>query len=552
MPRFPTARALAALAALVLLAGCSSAESLAGAEDSTSPSTTSAAPATPSPSPTPTSPTAVQSSPAPSTPATTGGSSDKYPIKGEGEGPPGKGLQRFYQQDVKWSNCGGGAQCASIWVPLDYAHPDGTAITLKAKRDPATDRADRVGSLFINPGGPGGSGIKYLSYVGFPKRVTDVYDVVGFDPRGVGSSTPIDCVSDKFLDKYVASDPSPDNPAEIKQMQHLWKRFTEGCVKRSGKLLKHVSTIEAAKDMDILRAVVGDKKLHYFGASYGTYLGATYAALFPRKVGRMVLDGAVDPLESPLKAEIGQARGFERALTAYLKYCISQGKCPLGMTVPGAKDRLNQLFHQIDQHPLPTQDGRKLTEGLAFLGLIVPLYARNNWSYETQALREALSGTGNLFLRLSDIYTSRSPSGHYTDNSMEVQSAVNCLDKPQHASISDIMAGKKAFLKASPTFGPVAMWWPYACSHWPVKSSLPQPDYSAKGAPPIVVIGTTRDPATPYQQAVRLSKELDSGVLLSRDGDGHTAYNSGNTCIDSAVNTYLVTGDPPKDGTMCH
>lgn len=436
-------------------------------------------------------------------------------------------------------------------MPLDYQHPDGQAITLELKRSPATNPAKRRGSLFINPGGPGGSGIDYLDYVNLDSSVTSVYDVVGFDPRGVGRSTPVDCVSNSGLDVYVASDPTPDNTAEVQSFQTLWTHFTQGCVQRSGPLLAHVSTIEVARDLDILRALVGDKRLNYFGASYGTYIGATYAALFPTHVDRMVLDGAIDPIASPHTSELNQAAGFEEALTSYLSYCVAQGECPLGNTVDTARQRLIDLFKQIDAHPLPTANGRQVTEGLAFLGVIVPLYSRDNWSYETQALREAVNGSGNTLLVLSDLYTDRQPDGSYKDNAMEVQSAVNCLDHPEHETVAQIEAGRQQFLKASPTFGAAAMWWPYACSNWPVRSSEPPPDYSAKGAPPILVVGTTRDPATPYQQAVNLANELSSGVLLSRNGDGHTAYSSGNACIDGAVDTYLVTGKPPPEHTMC-
>lgn len=460
-------------------------------------------------------------------------------------------MSRFYDQQVSWSDCGGGDQCASVWVPLDYTKPEGAAITIRAKRQPATDPGKRRGTLFINPGGPGGSGIDYLSFIHLGFRVTSVYDVVGFDPRGVGTSTPIDCISDHDLDVYDASDPSPDNSTEVAQFQAEWKHFTSGCVQHSGPLLDHVSTIEAAKDMDVLRAVVHDSRLNYFGASYGTYLGATYAALFPTKVGKMVLDGAVDPLAKPITAELGQAAGFEHEMTAYLTYCVAQGNCPLGSTVAGARLRLINLFKQVDAHPLPTSTGRQVTEGLAFLGVIVPLYSQQNWPYETDALRQAVQGSGDILLLLADDYTGRQHDGSYKDNSMEVQSAVNCLDHPEHETLAQIEQGRAQFLKVSPVFGPVAMWWPYACSNWPVKPTQAPPNYAAKGAPPIVVIGTTRDPATPYQQAVNLSKELDSGVLLSRNGDGHTAYDSGNMCIKSKVDTYLIGGAVPKNGTMC-
>lgn len=532
-----------ALAVLGMLTACGVAQDIAGGPTAPSPSATDT-PTTPTTPPV--DPPSVTTSPPTAPPTSDAGLPDGF-----GAGPPGQGLQRFYDQQVSWDDCGGGDTCASIWVPLDYADPGGDAITIKAKRQPAGDSAGKVGTLFVNPGGPGGSGIEYLDYAALDSSITDVYDVVGFDPRGVASSTPVECVSDEELDAYISSDPTPDTPAEIATMQQLWGSITAGCVANSGPLLEHVSTIEAARDMDVLRAVVDDPSFNYYGASYGTYLGATYAALFPGTVHRMVLDGAVDPEAAPHTSEVGQARGFQTALTAYLQDCVSSGSCPLGSTVAEAQGNVIEMFASLDQQPLPTSDGRELTEGLAFLGFIVPLYSRENWPYETQAVEQALQGSGDLLLFLADQYANRDDDGHYSDNALEVQSAVNCLDHPEDETLADIEAGGAPFEKASPVFGPVAKWWPYACSNWPVKPTLTAPNYAASGAAPIVVVGTTRDPATPYKQAVRLAKELDSGVLLSRDGDGHTAYSSGNTCIDTAIDTYFVSGQPPTDGTMC-
>lgn len=529
-------RACAVLVAFGL-AGCGAAGDIASAPDRPPPA---ASHPTSSPAPTGASP-----EPTPTTEAPSG-----LP-EGYGKGPPGQGLERFYDQDVTWAECGAGAQCADLWVPLDYADPNGQAITVKAKRDPADDAASRRGSLLINPGGPGGSGIDYLDFVGFDTSVTEIYDIVGFDPRGVARSTPVDCVSDEELDAYVAADPTPDDPGDIRDFRNTWTNFTRGCLHSSGPLLEHVSTVEVARDMDILRDVVGDEKLNYFGASYGTFIGATYAALFPDQVDRMVLDGAVDPLADPRTRNINQAAGFDEALTAYLGYCVGQGDCPLGDSVDAARQRLIELLQDIDDSPLPTESGRVVTEGLAFLGVIYPLYSKSAWTLETTALAEAVNGTGNTLLLLADAYAKRQPDGSYASNAMEVQPAVNCLDHPGSESMADIRSGGAEFVEQSPTFGQAAMWWPYACSNWPLKAAEPHPDYTAKGAPPIVVVGTTRDPATPYEQSVKLAEELDSGVLLSRDGDGHTAYGAGNACIDDAINTYLVTGDPPADDTMC-
>ncbi len=539
--------ALATVACIGLLAACSSAEDIA-ATPADSPSVAGA----------PTVPVS-SSSPAPAseTPSATASSTTSTPgapghlPAGFGDGPPGSGIDRFYHQQVDWVDCGAGDTCADIWVPLDYNAPDGPAITIKAKRDPAADPSRKVGSLFINPGGPGGSGIDYLGYANFDSAITDVYDVIGFDPRGVATSTPIDCISDPELDAFVAADPSPDTQEEVTQFQDSWAHFTAGCVANSGPLLQHVSTVEVARDLDVMRAVVGDSSLHYFGASYGTYIGATYAALFPQQVGRMVLDGAVDPLAPPRRTELDQAVGFETALTAYLGSCVHHGNCPLGDDVATARDNLVALFKTLDSSPLPTSSGRQLTEGLAFLGVIVPLYSRSTWSYLTQGLEGVVKGDGDVLLALADAYTERQPDGSYPSNSLEVQSAVNCLDHPEHESVAQIEAGAAQFDRLAPVFGPVATWFPYLCSNWPVPPTQPVPDYSATGAAPIVVVGTTRDPATPYQQAVKLAGELDSGVLLSREGDGHTAYDSGNRCIDTAIDSFLADGTVPADGTRC-
>ncbi len=529
--------------AALLVAACG------GAADVATDAASTGATSTKAPTPTTGSPSsATPSSATPSTlePTT---SSDELP-EGFGDGPAGSGIDRFYDQQVDWSKCGSD-ECANVWVPLDYSDPDGQAITLSAKRDPADDQSKRRGSLLINPGGPGGSGVDFVDYIPLDSSITDVYDVVGFDPRGVARSTPVDCLSDEQLDGYIASDPTPDDEQEVQQLEDLWSQFTAGCEQHSGDLLAHLSTVEVARDMDVLSAVVGDDKLDYLGASYGTYIGATYAGLFPDKVDRMVLDGAVDPQASPKTSEINQAAGFETALTAYLEDCVRGGDCPLGDDADGARERLIALFKELDSQPLPTSSGRELAEGLAFLGVILPLYNKDNWSYLTSGLQEALSGSGDTLLLLADSYSGRQPDGSYSDNSLEVQPAVSCLDHPEHESVDQIEAEGQQFVRRSPVFGPAAMWWPYACSNWPESSTEEQPDFSAAGAPPIVVVGTTRDPATPYQQAVDLARELDSGVLLTRDGDGHTSLGAGNDCIDSAISTYLVKGKPPKDGTTC-
>ncbi len=461
-------------------------------------------------------------------------------------------LARFYEQDLDWKPCSGDSECARLTVPLDYAKPDGETIKLAVLRSPAERRSERVGQLVVNPGGPGGSGVDYASSGSFTfgEQLTRYYDIVGFDPRGVAKSTPLECAGTEQTDEFLSADPDPDTPDEVARLDRLTREFGQGCLDRSGDLARHISTVEAAKDMDVLRAALGEPQLDYFGASYGTFLGATYADLFPRNVRRMVLDGAIDPALSNEELSLGQAKGFETALRAYLQDCVDKGSCFLGDTVDEGARRIADLLEQIDARPLPTSEDRQLTEGLALYGIILPLYLKEYWPLLTIALREALNGRGDRLLTLSDQYSSRGPQG-YTDNSTEALYAVNCLDHDDYIPSSKVPSRFAEFEKASPTFARIFAYGLSTCASWPVKSGNRTTALDAKGAAPIVVVGTTRDPATPYEQAVSLARQLDSGVLVSRDGDGHTGFKQGNQCVDTAIEDYLVKGDVPKDGLSC-
>jgi pimeloyl-ACP methyl ester carboxylesterase len=309
--------------------------------------------------------------------------------------------------------------------------------------------------------------------------------------------------------------------------------------------------VEAAKDMDILRAALGERQLDYLGASYGTFLGATYAEQFPDRVRRMVLDGAVDPSLSNEELTLGQARGFQTALDSYLKYCIDQGDCVVGDTVEAGARRIRELLTQIDGEPLPTSGDRQLTEGLATYGVILPLYVKEYWPVLTIALTQAIeNGNGDRLLALSDQYTSRGPE-RYTDNSTAALYAVNCLDHDDFITSDRVPAAFAKFESASPTFGRYFAYGLSTCASWPVRSGNRTTALDAAGAPPIVVIGTTRDPATPYEWAESLAGQLDSGRLISRDGDGHTGFHQGNQCVDTAVERYLVGGHVPRDELSC-
>lgn len=461
-------------------------------------------------------------------------------------------LARYYEQKLDWSACGAN-QCARLMVPLDYADPAGASIGIAVLRAPAQQRGQRVGQLVVNPGGPGGSGVDYAASGSFTfgDTLTRYYDIVGFDPRGVGRSTPLACGDTRQTDQFLATDPDPDDASEAATLDRLTREYGEACLAHSGELARHMSTVEAAKDMDVLRAALGERQLDYLGASYGTLLGATYADLFPSHVRRMVLDGAIDPALSNEQISLGQAGGFQVALDAYLQDCVKRGNCPLGDSVGAGADRIARLLTDLDARPLPTSSGRQLTEGLATYGIFLPLYLKEYWPLLTAAFEGAIvQGNGDRLMSLSDQYTDRGANG-YTSNSTAALYAVNCLDHSDSIPISQVPRHFSDFEKVAPTFGRVFAYGLSTCSTWPVQSGLRTRAMDAKGAPPIVVVGTTRDPATPYAWARSLASELDSGHLITRDGDGHTGFRQGNRCVDGAIEGFLVAGTVPKDGLSC-
>ncbi len=466
---------------------------------------------------------------------------------------PGRGIERYTEQTPEWEDCDGGFECATVQVPLDYDDLSGDTVGLLVARRPADDPDARIGSLLVNPGGPGASGVAYAR--GFSASVGSTvlaaYDLVGFDPRGVGSSEPVECLGTEELDEFIASEGSPDSDAEVDEVLGQLHGFGAACQRAQPDLLAHVSTVEVARDLDVLRAVLGDDRLHYFGASYGTYIGSVYAELFPDRVGRLVLDGAVDPTLSKTEMDLQQAVGFETALHAYAADCVSKERCPLGDDADAGVERIRQLLDDLDAEPLATDDpDRPLTQALGTAGLSFPMYLEAFWPGLSLALEDAFEGDGALLLNLADVSTSRTSSG-YADNRVQAIYAVNCLDDPSVATVEEVRASIPDFEQAAPVFGEGAAWTRLACTDWPARAAHPVPEIDAAGAAPILVVGTTRDPATPLIWAEALAEQLDSGVLLTRDGDGHTAYGMGNECIDDAIEGYLVDGVVPADGTAC-
>lgn len=463
-----------------------------------------------------------------------------------------QGLDAIYGQQLDWQPCGD-LECATLVVPLDYAEPDGDTIEVAVNRHAAT--GDRLGSLLINPGGPGSSGKDALSTIALPRFGEEVvarYDLIGFDPRGVASSTPVTCVDGPAMDQIVSTDFDYTTDEGIAAAEQAYGAFGAACLANTGPVLEHVDTVSAAKDMDVLRAVLGDATLNYVGYSYGTQLGATYAALFPAQVGRLVLDGALDPTLSPQELAEGQAVGFENALRAYVTDCQAGTGCPLTGSVDDGLAQVKALLDRARRSPLPTGTDRPLTAALAFSGIALPLYDEGSWSYLTMGLDAALSeGDGSILLLLADTYYDRNEDGTYSSNSTQAFWSIGCADGRSTTDVAQMRADAAAIEAVAPTVGYFFGYGGVICAQWPVPEAGGLDDYSAAGAAPIVVIGTTNDPATPYVWAESLAQTLDSGTLLTYEGEGHTAYGRSNACILDAVDAYLIDGTVPAEGTRC-
>lgn len=462
-------------------------------------------------------------------------------------------LAKFYGQQLVWKACDGGYQCSKLSVPLNYADPGGATIQLAVVRKLATNPAQRIGSLVVNPGGPGGSGISYATSGNvLDSALLARFDLVGFDPRGVGQSDPVQCLTDSQMDQFVDTPSNPTGAAELAKVEQQDQNFALQCAANSGALLAHVGTVDAARDMDILRAALGDKQLNYLGKSYGTMLGATYAQEFPQRVGKLVLDGAIDPNLTAAQENITQAAAFDKELHLFLDDCVKQSNCPFGTTDPNvAFTKLQSWVAGLDAHPITGDGTRMVDEAYALTGISVAMYDQTYWPTLREALSTAFNGNGATQLAMADAYNDRQ-NGHYIDNEIAANYAVNCVDHPDEAtSVAQIQSTLPAFEKAAPFFGPMVDWSSLPCSYWKAGPTDTPHTIAARGAAPILVVGTTNDPATPYSWAQGLAKELAAGRLLTMNGDGHTAYKRGSTCIDNAVDSYFLSGALPASGTVC-
>jgi pimeloyl-ACP methyl ester carboxylesterase len=450
-----------------------------------------------------------------------------------------------------------GADCGMLSVPVDWdnvENPEGGVAQIAMIRFKAT--GEKIGSLVINPGGPGESGVEAAASVAetLPEEVRQRFDLVGFDPRGVANSTPaLWCNSDADNDRLRADNVVEYTPEGVAHIENETKEFVQRCVDKMGKdFLANIGTASVVRDLDAMRAALGDDKLTYLGYSYGTRIGASYAETYPEHVRAMILDGAVDPNADPVEADIRQAAAFQQAFDDYAADCAESSDCPLGNDPDKAVDVYRDLMAPLVETPARTKDPRGLSYNDAVVGTILPLYSPDLWRHLTQALSEIKDGRGDTMLMLSDLYMGRDGEGRYT-NATDARVAVNCVDKPAITDRATLVEQDRRIREAAPflSYGDFTGFAPMStCGFWPVPPTSGPHEIKVAGLPPVLVVSTTNDPATPYQAGVDLAKQL-GGTLLTFEGTQHTVVFQGNACVDDIATRYLVDVTVPPPGTRC-
>jgi pimeloyl-ACP methyl ester carboxylesterase len=447
---------------------------------------------------------------------------------------------------IAWTPCNGDLQCGTLTVPLNYADPGGSTIGIAVERHVAETPSARIGSLVINPGGPGVSGIDDFSneLSVLTPGLLDDFDIVTFDPRGVQRSDPITCGGSSGAPTGLLPDPVPQGAAAQKALLAGMQQFGQDCEKYSGAALPYVGTVDVAQDLERLRIALGDTGLTYMGQSYGTLLGLTYAQMYPTHIRAMVLDSVIDPDLSLSQMTLGQAEGFESELSSFFTWCAGTSACPW----VGGADPTSTLLALISSsaaHPVPAGNGRQAGAGELYDALLDGLYSPSDWAQLGDALGQDADGDGAGVVAMSDDYNTNGST-----NGDDAGEAIDCLDHPAPSGLAAYNALQYEFTVEAPVFGPLLAWGEAACSVWPVPPTRTPAPVSAPGSPPILLVGTTGDPATPYAWAVHTAQELDHGVLLTRDGDSHVAYFY-SACVRADVQTYLLTLATPPVGTVC-
>nr|WP_228046481.1 alpha/beta hydrolase [Saccharopolyspora sp. HNM0983] len=484
-------------------------------------------------------------------------------------GPVPPGLDRFYGQELSWGPCetyattaqdrplyqDPGLECARLEVPMDYAAPDGETVQLGLLRKPATGGDERIGSLVLNPGGPGASGMSAAaSMAGQDAELADRFDMVGFDPRGVGASEPqVHCLTGPERDADRLDSDADSSPSGVARSEQEEREYAGKCAERTGpELLANVGTRDVARDLDVLRSALGDDKLSYLGFSYGTRIGSEYAQQFAGNVRALLLDGAIDPGQSTVDQLVAQGAGFQRAFDDFAAWCAEQDDCALGRDPSAAVTRFQELTRPLVEQPASAMQDRRLSYEDATTAAIQALYAPSLWEQLNTGLHELRAGSGNLLLTLADVYYGREPDGRYS-NTTDAFDAVHCVDDQRVHDPDEVRAADRRYREAAPFLDdgnpPSAA--RDMCSFWPVPvtGDPSQPDVS--GLPPTLVVSTTGDPATPYRAGQELADALGGG-LLTYEGTQHTVFLQGNSCVDEAGRDYLIDLELPEPGQRCN
>ena len=462
-------------------------------------------------------------------------------------------LSAFYSQEIEWRNCGN-ADCTIFEVPLDYQDPSGARVSLSMTRVRAT--GESIGSLFVNPGGPGGSAVDYAKAADYivTDQVREVFDVVGVDPRGVGLSEPIECLTDEQKDLFIGGEVTPDTQLEEQRLILDSEVIGSACEARDNPLIAHMSTVEVAKDMDIARALVGDPVMNMVGKSYGTAIAAMYSQVFPERVGRMVLDGVLPTYLDQFQVTREQAKEFEILFRYFVENCLGQEDCPLTGSVDQGAQQVQEFLRDLDSQPLRGRSGRELTEGLAAYSILNYLYfPETDFDQLRPALNAAMTERDpDPLLEILDRRLERAPDGRYKDNSTDAFYAVSCLDLPVNTTADQIRAFAEELSVSAPMFGGALAWGALSCSNWPYQAG-PKPDVTSGVAPPVMIVATEFDPATPARWGFDLAERLGNAeVVVWEGGYNHTGYFEGSTCVTDRVDSFLIEGTiSPGTTTTC-
>lgn len=438
---------------------------------------------------------------------------------------------------LAWDDCGAFGECALLEVPLDYDDPSGEKLNLGITRVPAS--GDRVGALFVNPGGPGGEVNDMPAGMAsqLPTEITDHFDIVALDPRGVGEANLVSC--DYDLTELYGVDHVITSPEAETELVSTSEDYVDSCTTTVGAdTLEHMGTRNVARDMDMAREALGDEQISFLGYSYGTLIGQVYADLFPERVRAMVLDGVVEPGNTGLESAETQALGFETALASFADDCDARSSCPLA---PDTLDEVGSLLDAVADDPIPASPSELGSSELS-LALAMPLYSEQMWPQLAQGVADAIEGDGTGLMQLYQQYLDLA--------NFDVYFAVNCLDYAWPDNPDEHLAEASSIGETAPHFGESITNDYIRCAMWPVEAE-PLESVTAPGTPPILVVSTTNDPATPYESGVNVAETLEAGVLLTYEGDQHGIVGQGQECVDTAAFTYLLNLDPPPDGTTC-